>query len=360
MNENDIVALENALRLEAKSAPTDETKRTRVLMGGYTLRGQPGRYIVRVRLPAGIISEEQLRTVADLAEESGWAFGAHLTTRQGIEIAGVPAEQVPILMWRLADVGLTTSHTGGPVVRGVVACPLSGVVADGVFDVTPFALAADRYFREHAGFQKLPRKIKMAFEGCPHDHVRTRVSDIGIEAVRRDGQSGFKIVVGGGLGASPKVAATLEEFIAREQLFATLEAVLRVFNRHGYRENRSRARLKWLLADWGIEKFRAEVRNELAGLGSEWKMAEVLLPEIVETQPPLVAPNNQEIPVGEAGDFAVWRRSNVHPQTQAGWVAVCIRCPQGDLSPHQLRQLAEAGKQFAGGIRTSIDQNLVL
>lgn len=360
MNENDIVALESALRQEAKSAPTDETKRIRVLLGVYMLRGQPGRYIIRIRMPAGIITETQLRTVADLAEESGWESGAHLTTRQGIEIAGVPTAQVLEFLQRLDEVGLTTSHTGGPVVRGVVACPFSGVVADGIIDVTPYALAADRYFREHAGFQKLPRKIKMAFESCPHDHVRTHVSDIGVEAACRDGQNGFRIVVGGGLGASPKVAAILEEFILRENLFVTLEAVLRVFNRHGYRENRSRARLKWLLADWGIEKLRDEVRKELAGLGAEWTMAEVVLPEIIEAQPSPGALRGKEVPAGEADAFADWRQSNVHPQRQDGWVAVCVRCPQGDLSPDQLRQLAEAGKKFAGGIRTSIDQNLVL
>ena len=156
-------------------------------------RGQPGRYIVRIRIPAGILTPAQLEVIAGLTEQSKWQTGAHLTTRQGIEIAGVPAGQVTTFLRGIEDAGLTTLRTGGPVVRGVVCCPLSGVAADEVFDVTPYALAADRHLREHGAFQQLPRKIKISFESCPHYHVRTLVSDIGVRAVRRGEQEGNHI-----------------------------------------------------------------------------------------------------------------------------------------------------------------------
>jgi len=243
-------------------------------------------------------------------------------------------------------------------VRGVVACPLSGVARDEIFDVTPFALAVDRYFREHADFQKLPRKIKISFESCAHDHVRTLVSDIGVRAVQRDGTRGFRITIGGGLGASPKTAQVLEEFVPVEKMFVSLEAVLRVFNQHGYRDNRARARLKWLLADWGIEKFLAEVRAELKSLGTEWQAFNGELPEIVETKP-ASSVRKEKLFLPDAS-FQAWRESNVHRQRQSGFTSVLIRCPLGDLHPAQIRQIAGAARQFAGGLRTSIDQNILL
>jgi sulfite reductase beta subunit-like hemoprotein len=360
MNTHDLTALENAFSLEAQTGATDDTKRVRVWHGIYSLRGQPGRYIIRIRIPAGLLTPGQLETIARLAEESKWPAGAHLTTRQGIEIAGVAAAEVVPFLQRLEAAGLTTLRTGGPVVRGVVCCPLSGVAADEVFDITPYALAADRYLREHAALQQLPRKIKISFEGCGHDHVRTLVSDMGVRAVEQGGRAGFRIVVGGGLGASPKTAFLLDPFVPRENLFPVLEAILRVFNRCGRRDDRARARLKWLLADWGIEKFREEVRTELAGADQAWQTCHEPLPEIVEWQPSDVTREGERKPIGEADVSQAWRQSNIQFQKQRGFAAVFIRCPLGDLLPAQLRRVAEAARRFAGGVRTSIDQNLVL
>ena len=357
INETRFGELAEALRQEIQTGPTDATKSIRVRHGIYSLRGKAGQYIVRIRIPAGVLTAEQLDTVAALTEQSGWEVGAHLTTRQGIEIAGLPAVEIPAALEKLDATGLTTLRTGGPFVRGVVACPFSGVARDEIFDVTPFALAVDRYFREHADFQKLPRKVKISFDGCAHDHVRTLVSDIGVRAVRRDGARGFRISIGGGLGASPKAALVLEEFVPVEKLFGSLEAVLRVFNQHGYRDNRARARLKWLLADWGIEKFREAVRAKLKGADAEWQTFSGRLPEIVELKP--ATGRGTKSSSTDAG-FQTWRESNVHPQRQNGFVSVLIHCPLGDLHPAQIRQIAGAARQFAGGLRTSIDQNILL
>jgi sulfite reductase beta subunit-like hemoprotein len=357
INETRFGELAEALWQEIQTGPTDATKSIRVRHGIYSLRGKAGQYIIRIRIPAGVLTTEQLETVAALTEQAGWEAGAHLTTRQGIEIAGLPAAEIPAALEKLDATGLTTLRTGGPFVRGVVACPFSGVARDELFDVTPFALAVDRYFREHADFQKLPRKVKISFDGCAHDHVRTLVSDIGVRAVRRDGARGFRISIGGGLGASPKAALVLEEFVPVEKLFGSLEAVLRVFNQHGYRDNRARARLKWLLADWGIEKFREAVRAKLKGADAEWQTFSGRLPEIVELKP--ATGHGTKSSSTDAG-FHTWRESNVHLQRQNGFVSVLIRCPLGDLHPAQIRQIAGAAWQFAGGLRTSIDQNILL
>jgi len=344
------------LRNEAASGLTDETKATRVRHGIYSVRGQPGRYVIRIRVPAGILTASQLETIARLTAAAGWEEGAHLTTRQGIEIAGVPAERVVDFLRRLEEVGLTTARTGGNVVRGVVCCPLAGVAPNEAFDVTPFALAADQYFREHPDFQRMPRKIKIAFEGCVHDHVRTLVADIGVRAFRKEGNIGFRVVIGGGLGASPKTAQVFEEFVPVEKLFATLEAVLRIFDRHGDRNNRSRARLKWLLADWGIERLRNEILAERTRLLSQDSPTVILPPVPAERSPVNVVATISNRPAA----YETWRQSNVRPQKQPGFATVFVRCPLGDLQPAQILRVAEAARQFAGGIRTSIDQNLVL
>jgi sulfite reductase beta subunit-like hemoprotein len=356
MSASSFQQLEQALLNEAESGPTDETKAVRVRHGIYSVRGQPGRYVVRIRVPAGILTADQLEIVAALAAAAGWEEGAHLTTRQGIEIAGVPAGRVVDFLRRLEEVGLTTARTGGNVVRGVVCCPLAGVAAGEIFDVTPFALAVDRYFREHPDFQRMPRKIKIAFEGCAHDHVRTLVADIGVRASLKDGQKGFRIVVGGGLGASPKRAQVFEEFVPMEHLFVTLEAVLQVFDRHGDRNNRSRARLKWLLADWGIERLRNEIVAERTRLLAQGAPSFVL-PQVAEERGPVDA--TAAIPSRRTA-CETWRQSNVRSQKQTGFATVFVRCPLGDLQPAQILRVAEAARQFAGGIRTSIDQNLVL
>jgi len=352
--------LAEALRLEIKTGPSDATKSIRVRHGIYSLRGKAGQYIVRIRVPAGLLTADQLETVAALTEQSGWREGAHLTTRQGIEIAGLPAAEIAAALERIEAAGLTTLRTGGPFVRGVVACPFAGVAPDEVFDVTPIALATDRYFREHANFQRLPRKIKFSFESCTQDHVRTLVSDIGVRAGQLNGENGFCIVVGGGLGASPKTALVLEQFVPVKKLFATLEAVLRVFNRHGYRQNRARARLKWLLMDWGIEKFRNEVRAELIGANGKWQPFGGSLPEIVESRPPTSPAGRKTESHFVDADFEAWRKTNVRFQRQGGFASVLIRCPLGDLRPPQLRLIAGVARQFAGGLRTSIDQNILL
>lgn len=353
MSAIELAALKEAIRREAEAAPTDETKHHRVRYGIYSMRGRPGRYVLRIRVPAGLLTADQMDTVADVLQQYGGLGVAHLTTRQGIEVGDVPGDEVEAIVRHLEAVGLTTRRTGGNVVRGVVCCPLAGVAPDEAFDVTPYALAVDCHFRDAPIAQRLPRKVKIAFDGCPRDHARTAVADIGLRAALQDGARGFRIVVGGGLGALPMPAQPLEEFTPVELLVPTVEAILRVFDAHGNRQNRARARLKWLLKDWGIQRLREAVRTERARI-----QAAVELPGIEENPPatasvPVASPAN-------ASAFAEWRAANVRAQRQTGFVAVVVHCPGGQLRPSQLRTLAAAARKFSGGIRTTIEQNVVL
>ena len=346
-------AVQNAILFETHSPASDETKSVRVRRGVYTLRKGNWVYMIRIRVPAGIVTTEQLRAVAQLARETRWAAGVHFTTRQGIELAGVPGNRVIEFLNRLDDVGLTTLLTGGNAVRGVVCCPLSGVAKDQIFDVTPHALAIDEYFRNHSELTRLPRKIKIAFESCPHDHVRTLATDIGLTAVRKDGKEGFRVVVAGGLGASPKVAQVLEEFIPVEKLLPIIEAILRVFNRHGNRDNRARARLKWLVGEWGIERFKEAVRAE--------EVEERELPRVAESGAHRKAHFiSGEVPDEHKEAYERWSAANVTEQQQEELISVFLRIPGGDLLPDQVDAVVLAAERFADGVRTSIEQNIVL
>lgn len=348
-----------AIRIESESGPTDETKSVRVRRGVYRLRNTPGYYMIRVRVPGGVITTDQLEAVAELSRESGWEPGVHLTTRAGLELAGIPGAAVCNYLTRLEVAGLTTVLTGGNAVRGVVCCPFSGVEPDEAFDVTPFALAVDRYYREHVTLTRMPRKIKIAFDSCPEDHVRACFTDIGILAVKRGEERGFRVIVGGGLGATPKVGQELEEFVPVGKLFPTIDAILRVFDREGDRKNRARARLKWLLAEWGIEKFRDAVRAEPV----EGPFPDELAFHVEDFPLPPVSflgVGAGAVSADRAQDFSRWSASNVLRQRQAGLAAVAIRVPFGDISPEQLNVVAEAARLFGGGLRTSIEQNIVL
>lgn len=355
-----IEAVAQAIQQEAQSGVTDATRSPRVRRGVYSMRDKTGFYMIRTRIPAGLITPEQLEAIATVAEEVAWPLGVHLTTRQGLEIPGAPADKVVSILQRLETRGITTYLTGGNAVRAVVSCPLSGVTPDEVFDVTPHALATDRYFHNKEAFQQMGRKFKIAFDGCQHDdHVRTLATDLGARAATQAGRRGFTVVVGGGLGATPKIAHPLEAFTAEEDLFSTIEAVLRVFARHGNRENRARARLKWLIEEKGIEWFRAEVLKERALVVQEGGLPAPSWPVIAESLSKASEVLATETAPTDAA-YELWKATNVHAQKQTGLVTVWVRVPHGDLLVSQLRQIAAIAKRFAGGLRFSIEQDIVL
>src|SRR3954470_15872757 len=254
----DIEKFERMLALYlAGELDEDRFRLFRLNNGIYGQRQGGHNQMVRVKLPYGSVQPEQLEMLAATVEKYSRGWG-HITTRQNIQMHYVQLEQVPELMRDLASVGLTTREACGDTVRNIIGCHLAGACPYEVLDISPWAEAAFRHFLRHPYAQRLPRKFKINFSGCATDCGQAMFNDIGVVAVTRarpDGttEAGFRVFVAGGLGATPHPAQALEEFTPREELMATLEAILRVFDHAGNRDNKLRARMKWLVDTLGID-----------------------------------------------------------------------------------------------------------
>ncbi|MDP3767913.1 MAG: nitrite/sulfite reductase, partial [Dehalococcoidia bacterium] len=243
----------------------DDFRPFRLQHGIYGQR-QDEAQMIRVKIPHGTATADQMDVLGDVAEQYTPRKVGHVTTRQDIQYHFVKLEDVAAVMRVLAEADLTTREACGNTVRNVTADHMSGLCSDTVFDVTPYAEATARFFLRHPVCQKLPRKFKIAFSACPHDHGLVPIHDLGATAVMRDGQRGFRVTVGGGLGAAPFIAQVLEEFVPENELQRVTEATLRVFDRLGERKNRNKARIKFVLKKLGIEELRRTVQEELATL----------------------------------------------------------------------------------------------
>src|SRR5207244_3423641 len=255
--------------------------------GIYGQRQQGHNQMVRVKVPYGSLQPEQLEMLAHVADTYSRGWG-HITTRQNIQFHFVQLEQAPQVMRDLASVGLTTREACGDTVRNIQGCHLAGACPFEVLDISPWAEATFRHFLRHPYAQRLPRKFKITFSGCMTDCGQAMFNDVGVIAVNRpreDGplEPGFRVFFAGGLRATPHPALALEEFTPREDLLATIEAILRVFDHAGNRDNKLRARMKWLVDTLGIDELRARVLKErrllLAAAG--WPGG---LPALVEEQ----------------------------------------------------------------------------
>ncbi len=330
--------------------------------GPDTVWDAPG--MQRIKIPFGGLTADQMDTLADLSEE--YSDGVcHITTRQDIQLHYVHIDDTPSLMRRLAAVGITTREACGNTVRNVTACPIAGVCRDESFDVTPYADAAMRFLLGHPDAQDFGRKFKVAFSGCrQHACGLATMHDFGAIGVTRevDGvvQHGFEVHVGGGLGAVPHEARLFEPFMTADELLPTLQAIARVFARLGEKRNRARARVKFLVAQLGVDEFRRLVRAERAALAhdEDWTAYLAGLPAYGER------PLKTGQPLGEESDspvFAAWARTNVYRQRQPGYAVATVSLPLGDLSGWQLRRLAEMARRFVGDtVRTTVEQNIVL
>lgn len=340
----------------------DDFRPFRLQHGIYGQR-QDDAQMVRVKIPHGTLTADQLDVLGDIAEEYTPRRVGHVTTRQDVQFHFLKLERVPEVMRRLAEAGLTTREACGNTVRNVTADHMSGVCADTVFDVTPYAEATARFFLRHPVCQKLPRKFKIAFSACAHDHGLVPIHDLGATAAIRDGQRGFRVTVGGGLGAAPHIAQVLDEFVPEQELLRVIEATLRVFDRLGERKNRNKARIKFVVKKLGIEEFRRAVQEELATLPPaesgnyrepDWSLLEE------EATHPSAASLGQNGHAPQPG-FEAWKRTNAIPQAQTGFYLVYVLLPIGDLTAEQFHQLAAIARKYAGGkIRTAVNQNMVL
>src|SRR5579863_4447319 len=238
----------------------DEFRAFRLRRGIYGQR-QQGVQMIRTKIPGGLLTADQMRQLARVADEFGGGKG-HLTTRQNMQYHFVPLTRVPDLLHLLADVRLTTREACYNTVRNVTACPLSGLHPEEVFEVQPYARRLAFAFLHRELTDNLPRKFKVAFCGCPNDCIASAINDVGLRPLIRDGVHGFRMTVAGGLGPLPTEAKLLHEFFPAEDVVRRVEAVIRVFNRHGNRGNKNKARLKFVLRARGFEWLRDAIEEE--------------------------------------------------------------------------------------------------
>jgi sulfite reductase (NADPH) hemoprotein beta-component len=386
--EADIDEFVNVLaRFESGEIGPDEWRAFRLVRGTYGQRQTGDAQMLRVKVPQGILDVPQLEAMADVAERYSRGFG-HITTRQNIQLHFLKLHDVEQVMRRLAETGLTTREACGNSVRNITACPYSGVAADEPFDVTPYAEALTRYLLRHPLSASLPRKFKIAFEGCTHDHISTAINDIGWTARARmiDGRTirGFRVTVAGGTATLTRTGHELFEFAPVGEMLNIAEAIVRVFHRLGDYKHKQRNRLKFLVRSLGWDGFKAEFDRELEAFKASGGARLPFDPQHPPTEDAPAgradAPTSEAIraavtsgvvtgpgivprvePVLSSEDYDDWRSTNVRRQKQPGFVMVTVTTVLGDLTSPQMWMLGQLALAFSDGtVRITSDQNVVL
>ncbi|HLI02410.1 MAG TPA: nitrite/sulfite reductase, partial [Acidimicrobiales bacterium] len=363
--------------LEAHLAGTVDEDAFRVFRlnnGIYGQRQGGHNQMVRVKVPYGSVTAEQLDRLAEISERYSRGWG-HLTTRQNVQFHFVQLTDVPNMLRDLAEVGLTTREACGDTVRNVMGCHLAGACPFEVLDISPWAEATFRHFLHHPYAQRLPRKFKINFSGCATDCGQAMFNDVGVVAVARplpDGtvEPGFRVFVAGGLGANPHPAQALEEFTAREDLLPTIEAVLRTFDHYGNRDNKLRARLKWVVDNIGMDELRRRIFKErnLLLASSTWPGG---IPEIVQElgdAPAGLATGVDPTPLGvpvslranNPDPYRRWENANVVIGVAKGTVSAIAYAKLGDITADQFRGLAAIVRDLDLDVRVTNRQNLAL
>jgi sulfite reductase (ferredoxin) len=337
----------------------------RLKQGVYGQR-QPDVQMIRVKLPMGGVTPDQLDAFASVIEKYVPLRKGHVTTRQNIQMHHIPLPDVTPLMREISESGLSSREGCGNTMRNVTGDPRAGVLADELFDITPYAGAYVRYFVRHPTTQAMPRKVKTAFTATDEDNAITQIHDMAFVPRLRDGVRGVEIRVGGGTSIMPRLAPTLYEFVELENgdYLRVTEACMRIFDRQDFlRVNRARARIKVLIDKIGIDAFRELVEQELEG---DWvAQRDFSLDEIrLDYDEAANAPQGgagYASPNGDRGSFDHFLQANVQAQRQSGFVTVEAKIRRGDLTPEQLRGLGEIMRRYSGGFaRTTVHQNIVL
>jgi sulfite reductase (ferredoxin) len=347
----------------------DEFIKFRLKQGVYGQR-QADVQMIRVKLPFGGITPEQMEKFADVIEKYVPLNKGHVTTRQNIQMHHIPLLEAEKAIRELGEAGLSSREGCGNTVRNVTGDPWAGVAKDELFDMTPYVGAYVRYFVRHPTTQAMPRKIKTAFDGSPRDRAISGIHDIAFRARVReiDGREvrGAEMLVGGGTSIMPRVAPALYDFVELENgdYLKIAEAVFRIFDRQEWlRVNRARARIKVFVDKYGIDELRNQVEEELKG---DWVTERdfsvehrLFIDDEREAAP--APPQSYGSPNGDLSEFERFRAANVAEQKQEGFVTVEVKITRGDLTPEQLRGLAAIMRDYAGGYaRTTVQQNLVL
>ncbi len=333
---DDLAQLQQRIaQFKAGDIPAARFQAFRVPQGIYEQR-ENGTYMLRVRLPAGRLLPGQMRAIAAVAKRYGNGE-LHLTSRQDIQVHRVALDAIHPALTALAEAGLSTQGGGGNTVRNIAACPHAGVCPHEVFDVTPHVVRLTEFLLPDPLSYQLPRKYKIAFSGCGEDCATATVSDLGFISTVCDGVQGFAVYVGGGMGANSRVGELLDPFVPATRVAHVAEAVKRVFDQHGNRKNRHRARLRFLVEAVGLAQFTAWYREALETL-------DIAAPAAIEPVAPVPAAD------GEASDslpgFDAWQAASVTRQRQDGYAVVEIAPPLGLLASEQLLNLADITARY--------------
>jgi sulfite reductase beta subunit-like hemoprotein len=372
-------------RYERGEMTPDQWRAFRLLRGTYGQRQAEDAQMLRVKIPQGVLTAEQLDALADVGERYSRGFG-HITTRQNVQFHFVKLHDAEHAMQRLAEAGMTTREACGNSVRNITACPYAGVAADERFDITPYAEALTRFLLRHPLSSTLPRKFKVAFEGCATDHIATGVNDLGFRAVvGPDGGRGFRVTAGGGTAIMTTSAGLLHEFLPASEILRVAEAVLRVFKRLGDYEHKQRNRMKFMIKTLGWTRWREEYDRELTACRLRGQVPTLEIdPPAVESRPEWVKDSSPSVgaiaarvadgqisgpgltpnivPLLQPGDeaYARWRATNVRAQKQFGYVMAVASVPLGDLTSGQMRVIGELARAYGDGtIRVTADQDLL-
>jgi len=350
-------------RFLAGQLSEDEFRALRLRNGLYIQRYAP---MLRIAIPYGLLSSRQLRKLADIARKYDRGYG-HFSTRQNLQLNWPKLEQVPDILAELATVQMHAIQTSGNSFRNVTTDHFAGVAQDEIVDSFVWCEILRQWSTFHPEFSYLPRKFKIAVNGAKADRAAVGVHDIGLHAVRKDNEVGFKVLVGGGLGRTPIVGVVIREFLPWPHLLTYLEAILRVYNRYGRRDNIHKARIKILVKERGADRFRQEVEAEWAHLkdGPDTLIAEEVARVEARFTRPRYESLKDEAPAGEPA-FLAWAKRNVHAHKVPGYAAVTLSLkktgvPPGDVTSDQMDAIADLADRYSfGELRVSHEQNLVL
>ena len=346
----------------------DEFRPLRLQNGLYIQKHAP---MLRVAIPYGTLSAPQMRMLARIARHYDRGYG-HFTTRCNIQYNWIRLEEAPRILGELATVQMHAIQTSGNCIRNITTDPFAGAAADEVFDPRPCCEILRQWSALAPEFLYLPRKFKIALTGSAADRAAVRFHDIGASArIAPDGSPGFAVFVGGGLGRTPMVGHLLKDFLPREELVNYFEAILRVYNRHGRRDNKYKARIKILVADLGLERFGQEVDKEWAwsrgGAGTLSARTFAEMEAFFRDEPPDASDEGEyHAALATQPAFARWVARNVFPHRHPGQAIVTLSLkrngiPPGDATAEQMEGVAELAERHGGGeIRVSHEQNLIL
>lgn len=345
-------------KFNAGEVDASHFKPYRVSRGIYSQRGQT-HYMVRIKVPGGLLTPEQMIKIAELSKKYGNGV-PHVTNRQDFQIHYVALDDVSTILNELLSVSLTSKGGGGSTLRNITASPLAGIDKDDVFDVSAYPLALTEYFLVNPKSYALPRKFKITFAGSYKDDSYATMHDVGFIATIKDGKEGFKLYGAGGMGAISKTSILLEEFVPKEEVHIYSEALLNLFDKHGNRRNKHKARMRFLVDRHGVEGFTKLYNEELQAVKSEGRPS-LVLPVVEHLRTPQKPSGSGKDISSDAAGFSDWFHRNVYEQKQDGYYYAILRLTIGDIESDKLFKLAEVVKSVGNGsVRNTQKQNIVV